>query len=127
MSTFQKRKTSREVEILGQRYLVDFGRDNIPSVFKQVQEGIKKIQQEEASYLGQAHFDVKINSEKELLKKAIGEIILSSETTQTMLDDEDTLVLHRDIYAFLVEEYIEVMSKKSPYDIERIEGHKSFD
>lgn len=121
MSTFQKRETKREVKILDQWYAVDFGRDAIAFAFKKVQEELLKIEEKARGDLEQAErFIEMMNEEKALLKEAIGEILGCPTKVEAIFSKDDTVVLHRDIYTFLVEEYIQVMKTKSPYDVERI-------
>ncbi|WMI80350.1 hypothetical protein [Anaerotignum sp. MB30-C6] len=128
MGTFQTRETKREVEILGRRYLVDFGRDTIAFVLRRVQEEFRKNQEKDRDGLGQTEgFAEMLNEEKALLKEAIGEILGCPQEADAIFAGNDTAVLHRDVYTFLVEEYIQVMRKKSSYDVERIEGYESFD
>ena len=123
MRTFQKRETKREVKILGQGYTVDFGRDTIALILRRVREELEKIEEKDRVDLGQADRFLEImEEEKAVLKAAIGEILDLPEQVDAIFVDDDTAVLHRDVYTFLVEEYIEVMKPKSPYDVERIEG-----
>ncbi len=123
MSVFQKRETKREVIILGEGYCVDFGKDAIALIFKRVQEELEKIGEKDRGNLGQTkRFHEMQNEEKAVLKRAIGEILDCPAKVQGIFQGEDTLVLHRDIYTYLVEEYMGVMKTKSPYAVERIEG-----
>lgn len=123
MSSFLRRETKRQVHILGQGYTVDFGRDAIALIFKKVHGEFEQIKKKDRGDLGQAEcFHEMQNEEKAVLKRAIGEILDCSEGVHNIFQGEDTIVLHRDIYTYLVEEYIDVMRKKSPYDVERIEG-----
>lgn len=123
MSTFQKRETKREVSILGQWYTVDFGKDTTAFILKRVQEELAVIEKKDRGDFGQAeHFIEMANEEKAALKRAIEEILDSPKEAQVIFQEDDSIVLHRDIYTFLVEEYIDVMKTKSPYDVERIEG-----
>ena len=123
MNTFIKRETKREIHILGQGYNVDFGRDIIPFVFKRVQGELEQIEKKGRGNLGQLQCFIELQKEeKAVLKRAIDEILDCLDGDHAILQDEDTIVLHRDIYTYLVEEYIDVMREKSPYDVERIEG-----
>ncbi|MDD4843783.1 MAG: hypothetical protein PHU31_05570 [Anaerotignum sp.] len=123
MSAFQKRETKREVIILGQGYLVDFGKDAIALIFKRVQEELEKIAEKDRGNLGQTErFHEMQNEEKVVLKRAIGEVVDCPHGVQEIFQGDDTIVLHRDIYTYLLEEYMGVMKTKSPYAVERIEG-----
>lgn len=123
MSTFIKRETRREIHILGQSYTVDFGRDAIALIFRRVQGELEQIEKKYSDHLGQPQPFIEMQlQEKAVLKRAIEEILGCLDENNTFLQGEDTIVLHRDIYTYLVEEYIDVMRKKSPYDVERIEG-----
>lgn len=123
MGTFLKRETKREISILGQKYTVDFGRDHLAFIFKRVQVELGQIEKKDRGDLGQeACFYEMQNEEKAVLKGAIEEILDCSNEELSIFEDEDTIVLHRDVYTYLVEEYIDVMKTKSPYTIERIEG-----
>lgn len=127
MATFQKRETVKEIKILEQWYSVDFGKDSIALVLRRVQEELENIEEKERGSLGQAEcFADMMKEEKTLLKKAIGEILGDPEGVSHIFAADDTVVMHRDVYTFLVAEYIQVMRGCSPYDIERIEGYESF-
>ncbi|WP_312060072.1 hypothetical protein [Anaerotignum sp.] len=123
MGTFLKRETKREIFILGHKYTVDFGRDHLAFIFKRVQVELGQIEKKDRGDLGQeVCFYEMQNEEKAVLKGAIEEILDCSNEELSIFEDEDTIVLHRDIYTYLVEEYINVMKTRSPYTIERIEG-----
>ncbi|WP_352400932.1 hypothetical protein [Anaerotignum sp.] len=123
MSTFQKRETMRELRILGKWYSVDFGKDSIALTLRRVQEKLEEIEKKERGSLGQAQlFTQMMEEEKALLKEAIGEILGDGQDISHIFETDDTAVMHRDVYTFLVEEYIQVMRGYSPYDLERIEG-----
>ncbi|MDD3394811.1 MAG: hypothetical protein EOM28_00950 [Clostridia bacterium] len=123
MSTFLKRETSREICILGQWYTVDFGRDATAFILRRVHEELKAIEKKDRGDFEQAERFVEMaNEEKATLKRAIEEILDCPNEAAAIFQEDDTIVLHRDIYTFLVEKYIDVMKIKSPYDVERIEG-----
>lgn len=123
MSTFLKRETKREISILGQNYTVDFGRDHLAFIFKSVQVALEKIEKKDPGDLDQEEcFNEMQDEEKAVLKRAIEEILDCPKEVNSIFKGEDTIVLHRDIYTYLVEEYLDVMKTKSPYNIERIEG-----
>lgn len=123
MDTFLKRETKREIFILGQKYTVDFGRDHLAFIFKRVQVELGQIEKKDRGDLGQEACLYEMqNEEKAVLKGAIEEILDCSNEELSIFEDDDTIVLHRDIYTYLVEEYINVMKTRSPYTIERIEG-----
>ncbi len=123
MSTFLKRETKREIHILGQGYTVDFGGDAVALIFKRVQGELEQIEKRDRGDLGQLQCFIEMQTEeKAVLKRAIDEILDCLDGDHDILQGEDTIVLHRDIYTYLVEEYMDVMKKKSPYDVERIEG-----
>lgn len=123
MSIFVKRKTKREISVLGQKYTVDFGRDHLAFIFKRVQVALGQIEKKDRGDLDQDECFCEIqNEEKAVLKGAIKEILDCQEEEFLIFQEDDTIVLHRDIYTYLVEEYIDVMKTKSPYTIERIEG-----
>jgi hypothetical protein len=123
MSTFLKRETKREISILGQKYTVDFGRDHLAFIFKRVQVELGQIEKKDRGNLGQEEcFYEMQNEEKVVLKRAIEEILDCQKEKVFIFKKDDTIVFHRDIYTYLVEEYIDVMKTKSPYTIERIEG-----
>lgn len=122
MNTFQKRDTRRELRILDRTYSIDFGRDDITLVLRKVQMELEKIQRKpEVSGSDNPYFMGLMNEEKKVLKEAIGEILGCSNEVASIFEVDDTIILHRDIYTYLVEEYMKVLQTKSPYVVERIE------
>ncbi|WP_304509672.1 hypothetical protein [Anaerotignum sp.] len=121
MNTFQKRDTKRELRILEKIYSVDFGRDDITFILKKVQAELEKIQEKAKDNSNDVTCFEIIKKEKSVLKEAIGEFLGSPGEVVSLFESDDTIILHRDIYTFLVEEYMKVLQTKSPYDAERIE------
>ncbi len=126
MSTFQKRVTTREVNFCGKGYTVDFGKDETAVVFQRVQEGLTRMQEKNRDgFTASEKLLCVQQEEKALLKKAIGEILCCADEAGFSVE-KDSLILYRDMYAYLAMEYIRVMQAKSPYSIERIAGYESF-
>lgn len=122
MYTFQKRETKRELRILEKTYVVDFGKDDITLILKKVQAELAKIQERtNVNSDDVTCFIELIIEEKRILKEAIGEFLGCPNEVISLFESDDTIILHRDIYTFLVEEYMKVLQTKSPYDVERIE------
>ena len=112
MSRFVKRNTVRELEILGNTYNVDFGKDEIPFIFQTVADNSAKIE-------GKDH-KVVLDKQKAIFKKAICDIIGDATAANHIFKDDNSAVLHSDVYKFLVDQFTEVMSEQSPYSPKRI-------
>lgn len=112
MSRFEKRKTTREIEILGNTYQVDFGRDETPMLFQDTAMKTNAITTAGAEALSE---------QKAIFKKAICDIIGDPCAADQIFKDDDTAILHSDVYTFLVNQYTEVMTAASPYSPSRIQ------
>lgn len=128
MSVFQKKMTTRDVNILGKIYSVEFNRDSLATVFSEVQEGLEAIMEE--AEVAQYHEKIPVKKiqedEKKLLKNAIEKILNLSHGEQNFFLCKESLLLYREIYAYLAGEFIYVVQAESPYSIERIAGYESF-
>lgn len=112
MNRFVKRNTARELEILGSTYNVDFGKDEIPFIFQTVADNSAKIEDKEPKDI--------LNKQKAIFKEAICEIIGNPDASRRIFEKDNSAVLHADVYSFLHEQYMEVMSDQSPYSPNRI-------
>lgn len=112
MNRFVKRNTVREIEIAGYVYNVDFGKDETPFIFQEVAEKSQKI-------TGKDHEEV-LKAQKEIFKTAINNIIGNQDAAKQIFEHDNSAVLHADVYSFLYEQYMEVMTDESPYSPKRI-------
>ncbi|HBF65534.1 MAG TPA: hypothetical protein DDW34_07040 [Clostridium sp.] len=114
MNRFEKRNTVREIEILGNTYQVDFGRDETPLIFQEVAK-------ESNAVATRGNDSVAILSEqKAIFKNAICDIVGDPYAADQIFKADNTVVLHSDVYTFLVNQYTEVMTEESPYSPKRI-------
>lgn len=112
MNRFVKRNTIREIEIAGYVYNVDFGKDEIPFIFQEVADNSAKIE-------GKDHKAI-LEKQKAIFKTAINNIIGNQDAAKQIFEHDNSAVLHGDVYSFLYEQYMEVMSDQSPYSPKRI-------
>jgi len=128
MSVFQKKKTTRSVSILGKTYTVDFGRDRLVGVFKEVQDGLEAMMVEdgEVQSTGKMQLQNMQEEEKKLLRNAIEKILDFASGEEPIFLHEESLLLYRELYAYLTAVFIQVLQAESPYSIERIAGYESF-
>lgn len=114
MNRFEKRNTVREIEIFGNTYNVDFGRDEITAMIQNSSNDLNVLEK------SAENVSTIIEKQKDVLKKFINEILGNPKATDQIFKDDNTAVLHRDIYTFLVSQYTEVMTEESPYSPKRI-------
>lgn len=114
MSRFEKRNTSREIEICGNTYNVDFGRDEMTVMIQNSSSDLNVLER------SGDNIATIIEKQKDVLKKFINEILGNPKAADEIFKEDNTAVLHRDIYTFLVSQYTEVMTEESPYSPKRI-------
>ena len=111
MNRFEKRNTVREIEIFGNTYNVDFGRDELPVVFQDVSDEFKSLKTK--------GYNETIEKQKKIYKTAINKIIDDEKASDHIFKDDDSAILHNDIYGFLFNQFNEVMVDESPYNPKR--------
>lgn len=114
MSRFQKRQTVRTLEILDNTFEVDFGKDEIPLIFQEVAEESKNIGGEKGEHAAI------LDKQKAVFKTAINNIIGNTEAADQIFKEDNSAILHSDVYTFLVNQYTEVMTEESPYSPKRL-------
>lgn len=114
MSKFVKRNTIVKVEIGSYIKEADFGRDEIPSVFRSVLEGIEEIEDKYSNKPVKDGMRLIQNEEKALFKSAINEILEDEYASSEIFENDDSAVYHADVYTYISELYKEVMMDKIP-------------
>ena len=112
MARFEKRTTVREIEVFGNTYNVDFGRDELPVIFQDTSEEFKAIKGKD--------YNATIEKQKKIYKEAINKIIGDEKASDHIFKDDNSAILHNDIYGFLFNQFNEVMVDESPYNPKRI-------
>ncbi|WP_312072016.1 hypothetical protein [Anaerotignum propionicum] len=112
MNRFEKRSTLKEIEIFGNTYNVDFGRDELPLIFQEVSDEFKSLKTKD--------YNATIQKQKQIYKNAINKIIGDEKASDQIFKDDDSAILHNDIYGFLFSQFNEVMADESPYSPKRI-------
>ncbi len=121
MDKFVKRNTVREIEIFGNTYSVDFGKDEIPFIIKQVQRDNTDVTATISKDLTpQKQFEEALEAGKKIFKQAINDIIGNPKAAEQIFKEDNSAALHGDIYTFLVNQHIEVMTEESPYSPKRV-------
>lgn len=103
MSKFEKRNTIVKLEIMGNSYEADFGRDEVPAILIKLSQDIEKEEKkrkEETDSLEKV-----TQNEKALFKKAINEILQNENASGEIFKDDDSSILHADVYGYIVDEY----------------------
>ena len=112
MVRFEKRTTVREIDVFGNTYNVDFGRDELPVIFQDVSEEFKSLKEKD--------YNSTIEKQKKLYKAAINKIIGDEKASDHIFKEDNSWILHDDFYAFLYKQYEEVMTSESPYNPKRV-------
>ncbi|WMI81846.1 hypothetical protein [Anaerotignum sp. MB30-C6] len=121
MNRFQKRQTVREVEILGNTYEVDFGRDEILLILQRQQDAtIQADAKERGDLSSEDKLKERMKEQKEIYKIAINDILGVPTASGQIFAEDNTSIFHADVFAFLSRKYTEVMTEESPYSPKRL-------
>ncbi len=121
MNRFQKRQTVREVEILGNTYEVDFGRDEILLILQRQQDAtIQADAKDRGDLSAEDKLRERIQEQKEIFEIAINDILGVPTASEQIFAEDNTSIFHADVFTFLSQKYTEVMTEESPYSPKRL-------
>lgn len=121
MNKFVKRTTVRDIEIAGNKFEVDFGKDHIRFVFQRVAEESQNVVNAiEKGLSPEDEYNAVVEANKKIFEKAINDIIGDIGASEKIFQEDKSAVFHADVYTFLVEQFMEVINAESPYNPKRV-------
>lgn len=121
MKKFVKRNTVVELDINGNLFFVDFGRDEIPLVFQKVakeEDGINKKEKAKVDTL--EYLEAIQRKGKQMFKEAINEILQDNMASERIFQEDDSSIFIGDVYMYLAEVYAYVRNARPEYSSERV-------
>lgn len=120
---FVRRNTKVELDIEGNLFTVDFGRDGIPRIVADLHEGVKAIESQLQGVTDPVkQEEMGLEKTKALFRKAINALLEDDTASDRIFKNDDSSSFHGDVYTFLVEEYAKMVNQiKQEYSPNRAE------
>ena len=114
MNTFVRRSTVKEIEIEGNSFSVDYGRDEIGAVVRKLEADTLAAQEKYKNVSDVVEREgLVIREQKRLFREAI-DFFLGDGASAKIFCENDNQVFYSDVYLFIIKGHADTISKNSP-------------
>ncbi|MCC0752661.1 hypothetical protein KGF47_18235 [Clostridioides sp. ZZV13-5731] len=111
---FERKNSIRDMEILGEKFEVDFSRDEIAIVLAEVSDNMTSIEKGldvEEGTVKRATTDI-LEKLKEEARRGINIILNDDAACERLFKNNNSMALHEEVYDFLVTQYSKYKEKR---------------
>ncbi|UWD43268.1 hypothetical protein NYU56_18460 (plasmid) [Clostridioides difficile] len=111
---FERKNSIRDMEILGEKFEVDFSRDEIAIVLAEVSDNMTNIEKGldiEEGTIKRATTEI-LEKLKEEARRGINIILNDDTACERIFKDNNSMALHEEVYDFLVTQYSKYKEKR---------------